>query len=190
MKKELFIFLCLLLSVFSMQAQPPQGSGGRGMGDRQGPPPSGIGQRGESGRETTELRLDSFPEIPAITFEQRVDIGIILSKEQKDVLKLFEKKRELLDNEHQTTEMSETEHAKTQQKIAKIDGKIAKRKEKSNKKIKKLLSEEQYQIFLQKRHEFRFSNQRPPMSPQQRGSMNGREGMPPAGGGQRPDFRR
>ncbi|MDR1719461.1 MAG: hypothetical protein LBR67_04980 [Dysgonamonadaceae bacterium] len=57
MKKELFI-LCLLLSVFSMQAQPPPGSGGRGIGDRQGPPPSGIGQRGESGKENTELRLD------------------------------------------------------------------------------------------------------------------------------------
>jgi hypothetical protein len=163
MMKNLICIFCLLFAGISLQAQPPMdGRGGRGMGggNRQGPPP-GMGQRGGQNRGNTEFRLDSFPEIRQITLEQRVDIGIVLAKEQKDVFKLFEKKRKLMDKERQTAEMSEKDRAKIQKNLAKIDEKIAKRKEKSNKKIKKILSEEQYQKFLEKRNDFKFS----PVSP-------------------------
>ncbi|MDR1516956.1 MAG: hypothetical protein LBS52_02460 [Dysgonamonadaceae bacterium] len=160
--------------------------GGRGMGggNRQGPP-SGMGQRGGQSRGNVEFRLDSFPEIRQITLEQRADIGIILAKEQKSIFKLFEKKRELMDKEPQTAEMSEKDRAKMQENLAKIDEKIAKRKEKSNKKIKKILSAEQYQIFLEKRNDFRFTPVPPEgFNPQEGdGEFRGRQGGRPQGGG-------
>jgi hypothetical protein len=154
---------------------------GRG-GNRQGPP-SGMANRGEmSGQE--QLRLDSFPSIPDISLEQRADIGIILSKEQKDIVKQIRKKQEWMEKDRQSPEKIEKEKEKIHKKVAQIDDKIGKRIEKSNKKIRKILSDEQYQVFLEKRNQFRFS----------RSSVPGNR--PPEGGsrerprGENPGFRR
>jgi hypothetical protein len=123
-----------------------------GGGNRQGPPP-GMGQRGET-RGEEKLRLDSFPEIPAITLEQRAKIGLVLAKEQKDIVKQVQKKHELMEKDRQSPDSNEKD--KMQKAIAKIDNKIQNRIEKSNKKIKKILSDEQYRVFLEKRNDFRF----------------------------------
>jgi hypothetical protein len=177
------LILCLVSASICLQAQPPQGNRRMGGGARQGPPP-GTEQRGEARGGAEQFRLDSFPPIPGITLAQRVDIGTVLTKEQKDIVKHLRKKRELMENDRQSPGRSEKEKEKTQKDMAGIDGKIRKRIEKSNQKIRKILSEEQYRIFVEKRNDFRFT--RVPASgfrPPGEGSFRQRPG------GGNPEFR-
>jgi hypothetical protein len=81
-------------------------------------------------------------------------------------MKQMDKRRKI---EEQIVE-SPTE--KQQQKLHKIDLKLQSIKEKTNKKVAKVLSAEQFQVFLKKRTEFRFRPQ---------------GGQPPRGDGQRPE---
>jgi hypothetical protein len=150
------LLLLLISASLSLSAQPPQGGRGMGGGNRQGPPPAGMRQRGEAGNGVEELRLDSFPPIPDITLKQRADIGNILVKEQKEVFKLHQKKRELMEEERQSSVNSEKDREKRRKALAKIDAKIEKCIDKSNRKIRKILSDEQYRVFLEKRNDFRF----------------------------------
>ncbi|MDR0757901.1 MAG: hypothetical protein LBF85_08655 [Tannerella sp.] len=157
-----YLILCLALTSICLQAQPPQGRGARmGGGNRQGPPP-GMGQRGETGKAEEQFRLDSFPEIPGITLAQRADIGIVLTGEQKDIFKYVREKHKLMDKDRQSPGRSEKEKEKTQKNIAAIDGKIRKRIGKSDRKIRKILSDEQYRVFLEKRKDFLFVRVNPP----------------------------
>jgi hypothetical protein len=192
MKKLLIFAMATFLGV-SIYAQMPQGGGfggrgGFGGGERRGGmrPPEGRDFNGQD----EELDLEHFPEIPHLTPEQKEHVVTVLHDEQKAIRKLESQKRELFKNEREGAKPDEKTMEKNRKKVAKIDAKIQKQIEKSNKKVAKKLSAEQYQVFLQKRHEFRFGNRRPPMSPHHRGEHDGRESMPPAGGGQRPDFRR
>jgi hypothetical protein len=162
---KLFLILFLIFTSLCLQAQPPQGGNrGMGRGNRQGSP-SGMRQRGElrgEARGGEQLRLDSFPEIPDITIEQRADVGIILVKEQQEIFKQVQKKRELMEKDKQSPDRSEKEKAKMQKNLADVDGKIQKQIEKSNEKIRKILSDKQYQVFLEKRNDFRFNRITPP----------------------------
>ena len=168
----------------------PQGGGGfggGGGGHRGGPPPGGMDFNRQQAEET--LILEFFPEIPNITMEQRIEVGIIMGDEQKRIRKFESQKQELMEKEGEE-DPDEKEIEKNRTKIRKIDGKIQKQIEKSNKKIKKKLSDEQYQVFLERRNDFRFSVQKPPMIPEGRSI--------PGGGGReemlqpnrRPDFQR
>jgi hypothetical protein len=157
---------------------------GTGRGNRQGQPPSGMGQRGEAGGEE-QLILESFPEIPDITLKQRTDIGNILAKEQKDIFMQVRKKRELMEKDGQSPDRSEKEKDKMQKDIARIDGKIEKQIGKSNKKIRRILSDEQYQVFLEKRNDFKFKRLPPSgfRPPEERGGER-------PGRGENREFRR
>jgi hypothetical protein len=161
MMNRWYLILCLVSASICLQAQPPQGNRRMGGGNRQGPPP-GMGQRGGAGREVEQFRLDSFPPIPDITLAQRADIGFVLTKEQEDISKHLQKKRELMEKDRQSPGRSEKKKEKTRKKISGIDGKILKRIEKSNKKIRKILSDGQYRIFVEKRNDFRFTREAVP----------------------------
>jgi hypothetical protein len=188
--RKIFILLTAAALGANVYAQGGFG-GGRfggpgGGGQRGGSPPEGRGNFNPDKIKETPA-LDSFPEIPNLTLEQRMDIGNILTDEHKAVRKLESQKHELFRKERETAEPDQTAMEKNRKKIAKIDGKIQKRIDKSNKKVAKKLSAEQYRVFLEKRQDFRFGNGRPPMTPGERGGTpNGREGMPPRG--QRPGF--
>lgn len=188
--KRIIIILLTTFSVAGTYAQMPQGGGGfggRGGGQRGGTPPGGRDFNRQQAEET--LILEFFPEIPHITLEQKMEIGIIMGDEQKRIRKFESQKRELIEKEREANS-DEKEIEKNRTKIREIDGKIQKQIEKSNKKIKKKLSDEPYQVFLEKRNEFRFSLQKPPMIPDGRSipGGGGREGMPQPG--RRPDFQR
>lgn len=154
--KKIMIFAITTLSIIVLNAQPPQGGMGGGRPD--GPPRGGqMGQRPSSNIEE-KLILEVFPEIPNLTLEQREKVGSIITKEMKDVSKQLDKKRQLMPKRDEV--ISEQDMEKQRQKIEKVDKKIADVKEKSNKKIKKELTDEQYQIFLEKREEFKFKQHR------------------------------
>lgn len=92
-----------------------------------------------------------------MTLEQRLNIGKALAKEQEDIYKWHQKKRELTQKDLQLPVGNGKDREKNQKERTKIDAAITKRIEKSNKKIQKILSEEQYRIFLEKRNDFRFN---------------------------------
>jgi hypothetical protein len=190
--KKVIIFLALIISA-NIYAQMPQGGGGRGGqggfggpggGRRGGPPSEGRGEFNRFNADETPV-LEFFPEIPNLTLEQRMDVGNILIDEQKSIRKNESQKHELMKKERDATDWDEKKIEKNRKKIADIDKKNGTVIEKSNKKIKKKLSDEQYQAFLEKRNEFRFKSQQPPRRPEGREGGN-REGMPRPEG--RPEF--
>ena len=166
-----YLILCLIFSNIYLQAQPPQGYRGMGRGNRPGMSPD-MKNRGEIRNGEEELMLDSFPTIPNITLEQRVDIGIIMTNEQKDISKQIEKKRKWVEKFDTASNTSDKE--KAQKNIDKIDKKIGKRIEKSNKKIRKILSDEQYAIFLEKRNQFKFNRRFHPANHRPEGGLGER----------------
>lgn len=157
MKKVLFITCSVLLTV-GIYAQPPGGMGGRGSGGQRGGPPRGEMPNRPASSED-KLILEHFPEIPDLTLEQREKVGSILSKEREDIEKQFKKKRTI--EKEITPDISDKDLKKKQQKLEKIDKKVQDIREKSNKKIKRELSEEQYRVFIEKREEFKFRRHRP-----------------------------
>ncbi len=167
MKKVLIITIGVLM-VVGIYAQPPGGGGmGPGGGGPGGPPPGG-GMPNRSSSSENNLVLERFPEIPDLTLKQREKMGNILTKEHKDIEKQIEKKHDV--EKGFAPNLSENDFKKQKQKIDEIDGKIRDIRSKSNNKIKKELSEDQYIAFLEKREEFRF--RRPPQQQGMRPRQN------------------
>jgi hypothetical protein len=184
--KKLHFILCVLFISTGLYSQSPQGGrGGQGgfggSGRRQGMPPDGRMNRSSEKRFT----LESFPEIPGLTLEQRMEIGIVLGDERKDMEKLTREKQELMMEEQKNSGWDAKKIEKNNKKKIKIDQKIRKRIVKSDKKIKKKLSGEQYAVFLEKRGEIKFRMDTPPPARPERDGMEGnpdfRNGNPPPG---------
>ena len=168
------LILCLIFSNIYLQAQPPQGNRGMDRGGRPGMPPQGMDNRSEMRNGEGQLMLDSFPSIPDVTLEQRADIGMIMMNEHKDISKQMEKKRKEMKKFDTSSGTSDKE--KIQKKIDKIDKKIEKRIEKSNEKIRKILSDEQYAIFIEKRKQIKFKRHFPPSHHRPEGGFRERPG--------------
>jgi len=191
MKKLFILLLTTFVAIGTYAQMPPTGGGGgfgggRGGGGFGGGRPGGgppSGDRGNFNPQTMNETpvLEYFPEIPNLTLKQRADVGTILTNEQKTLRRLESQKRELIGNAREETELTAKQLEKNRQKLAKIDSKIQKRIDKSNLKIAKKLSADQYQVFLAKRHEFRFGNGRPMMQqpPEGRGAPRNNSGMGP-----------
>lgn len=132
-----------------------------GAGNQGGPPPNRqMGQRPPQrpdNMSSDQLVLEKFPEIPNITLEQRQKIGSILTDEHKNITKQFEKKRDI-EIKSSKSNMTPNEFEKQRKKLDKIDKKISDIQTKSNKKVRKILSDEQYKAFIEKRNSFKFKN--------------------------------
>ncbi len=166
MKKILIITAGILITI-GMYAQPPGGGsfGGRGPG---GPPPGGEMPNYFSPPED-KIILEHFPEIPNLALKQREKVGDILFSEHKDIEKQIEKKHKIERSIHPN--LSSKDMEKKRENIRKIDNKIQNIRDKSNNKVKKELSEDQYLVFLEKRKEFKFRRQ-----PQQKKMFPGNSG--------------
>jgi len=209
MKKLFTVFALSMITVLSLQAQPPMGGGGMGGGrggfggggGRMGGGPPGGGQFNPRDIEETVL-IDSFPAIPDLTSKQKEAVEKVMIDEQKAIRKLNAQKRELFrpkqsqnrsemdvsqmfggmnrepfDPEKEAAAMDPQKLEKIRQKEAKIDAKIQKKIDKSNKKLSKKLSDGQYQVFLAKRGDFKYSVQRvPPMRSAGQGGRGASEG--------------
>jgi len=167
MKRFLVIISVIFISM-GIYAQPP-GGGERGRGGR--PPGDRMGQRPSFSNEDKPI-LEHFPEIPDLTLQQREKVGTILTNERKDINKQMEKRRDI--DKKRNPKVTEKELDKQRKEIDKIDKKIQDIKSKSDKKIKKVLSDDQYLVFIEKREEFKFKQrqQRPPRNKERRMDEN------------------
>lgn len=154
MKKILFAIFTII-SINSL-AQSPMGGG---MGGNR--PPMGGG-RGE-GRPPMQQRSgnqDDFmimgmPDIPALTLEQREKLSKTISDERKDISKLMKEKNDYK-RESDNPGIAGKERRKLLEKVDKTDEKIKKKEEKYDKQYRKILSEEQYNIFSEKKKDIEF----------------------------------
>lgn len=175
--KRLYFFAVIFLAIsLSGIAQPPSG-GGRpgGMGGPGGHP----GMRNEQGGGNSgQFWVMKVPDIPGMTQDQRRKLVDALSKEQEEVSKLMESKKELDLKEMRYAGLSQKDKEKQMKKIAKLDAKIEKTRLKYDKKYRKILTEEQYNIFIDKKKDVEF-----------RGQGRPKNRFPDSSNGERPDRR-
>jgi len=107
-----------------------------------------------------KIILEHFPDIPGLTLQQREKIGSLLTKEREDIENQMNKKRDLEIDLKKKENPTDKEIKKNREKADKIDKKILDIREKTNKKAEKVLSKDQYLVFIDKRQDFKFKQQR------------------------------
>lgn len=147
--RKLILAIATLAVCINLAAQPPMG-GGRPGGE--GRPPRG--ESSQRGGDSNQIGITKLPEIEGLTEKQREKLVKALTDERKAVMKLERQKRNLMMPKDASGEPNDDE--KTMKKVHKIDGKIDKERTKSEKKIRSILTPEQYAIFDEKRGEVEF----------------------------------
>lgn len=183
MKRIVFIITLAIVSI-SMAAQQPQGGGGRGgnRGSRDGQRPPMRGQMENQRIDTTdEYWIMNFPEIPGLTQDNKRKIIDLLAKEKKEIDKLIREKMDLEDQMFNAVNPSEKEVSKLSKKIDKVESNIRKKGDSYDKKYKKILNNEQFILFKEKKRDIKFKKPRDsrqrPMDP----NKEGRQGDMPEG---------
>ena len=116
-------------------------------------------------RDTTDynrysIKINSIAEMPGISLRQRLDLSPALSKEQEKIDVQIQKKELLYVKEKKYAE-NEKKKNKIHNQKEKIDNKILKYIDKTNKKVKRKFTDEQYQIFIDNRAELLKRNDLP-----------------------------
>lgn len=161
--KQLFIWVIAGLSVCTSLSA--QGYGGRYGGGRGG---YGGGYRGNRGENSGEMRarqavssndysqvyITDFPEITGLTLKQNLDLSTAITDEHRNIMKLNDQKQELqVKVDHADSQKQADKNTK---KIAKLDDKIQKASLKADKKIRAILSEDQYTEYINKKDLIKF----------------------------------
>jgi len=162
--KTIFIWMMVGLSVCMNMAAQGYGGRGGGYGGRGG---GYRGNRGNSGamrnqsqslgKDYSQICITDFPKISGLTLNQELDLTKAITNERKSLLKLSDQKQEL---------QVKIEHAKNQKdidkntkKATKLDAKIQETSLKADKKIQSILTNEQYQEFMEKKDQIKFGMQ-------------------------------
>ena len=162
--KTFFIWMIAGLSVcLSISAQGYGGRGGFG-GGRGGYGGGGYrGNRGNSGmrnqtqslsKDYSQLSITNFPEITGLTLKQNLDLSTTVTDEQRNILKLTDQKQELqvkIDHANNQKDID-----KNKKKMAKLDDKLQQVSQKADKKIRAILTNEQYKEFMEKKDQIKF----------------------------------
>lgn len=147
----------ILLSIgISLAAQPPIGGGGsrpQGGPGRGRPPMQSMNQQNDN------FIITNIPDIPNLTLDQREKLSKEISNEKRDISKLMAERMKQ-DREAQNPGLASKDRVKMIEKVEKIDAKISKQEEKYDKKYRKILSDDQYLFFKEKKNEIRFNDQR------------------------------
>ena len=182
--KKILLATSFFLICISVAAQMSMGGGGRPQGGPGGGRPPM--QRGNMNAEGQDFMLMSMPDIPGLSLEQREKLSKAISDERKDMSKLMDEKRELKMKSDEPG-LSEKKRQKLMDKMMKADNKMKKNEEKYDKKYRTILTQEQYQVFIDKKKEIEFKGfgkpngqQRPPRRPD--------NGERPDNNGERPDM--
>lgn len=155
--KQALLAIILIISI-GMAAQPPQG--GRGMGGNRGGGPPMRGQMNGDKQSNEGFWVMHLPEISDLTQDQRRKLIENLSKEQENISKLVQEKKELEAEMNKATDPSKKDMDKWLKKIGKIDDKIIQTGNDYEKKYRKILTVEQYMVFREKKKEIQFKRPR------------------------------
>jgi len=164
--KTFFIWLMVGLTVsMNLTAQRGGGGGGRGGAGGGGGAPMGGnipgGMRGQQApsRDYEQVQITDFPEIMGLTVNQKLNLFKIVKDEYKNILKLTDQKQELQRTSANAKNQKEID--KNTKALEKLDGNAKKVSETADKKIRKIISNDQYREFTEKRELVKFKD--PPL---------------------------
>ena len=156
--KTFFIWtIAVLCACMNLSAQRGGGGGGRGGA-------GGGGNRefgGGGGQQTMSINYDqiqitNFPEIEGLNVNQKLKLFSLVKDEHKNFLKLMDEKRILQREIDRATKQKDIDkHTKS---MAKVDEKVQKASQNSDKKIKSTLTNDQYKEFTEKKDQIKFSD--------------------------------
>jgi len=161
--KTFCIWMIAGLSVCS--SLTAQGYGGRygggrgrggygGNGRRYGGNPEMRTQPQSNMKDYSQIGITDFPEITGLTLKQRLDLSTAVTDEQKNILKLNDRKQELqVKIDHAGSQKDVDKYKK---KMAKLDAKIQEVSQKTDKKIQAMLTNDQYREFTAKKSQIKF----------------------------------
>ncbi len=173
--KKILLAIATISVCLNFAAQPPMGGGRPGGGGR---PPRG--EFSQQSRDNSQIGITKLPEIEGLTDKQREKLVKALTDERKAVMKLEAQKHELMKPEDGSNKPNDDE--KIIGKVHKIDEKINKERTKYDKKIRSVLSVEQYAIFKEKYNQIEFKGmekRRIRPTDEERHSRSDRQGTPP-----------
>jgi len=164
--KKLFIWMIAGLCICtSLSAQRGGGRSGGNRGDFGGDRGNTATSRNQSQiitRDYDQVRITDFPEIAGLTYKQNLNLFKIVKDEQKNILKLTDQKQMLQNNINQAKNQKEID--KNTKSMAQLDEKVQKASLAADKKIKGVLTNDQYTEFISKKELIKFS-----VPPPQRG---------------------
>ena len=158
--KTFFIWMiAVLCACTNLSAQRGGGRGGAGGGNRG--PGGGAGQPQSVSMNYDQIQITDFPEIEGLNVNQKLKLFSLVKDEHKNFLKLMDEKRTLQrDIDRATKQKDIDKHTKN---MAKLDEKVQKASQNSDKKIKSALTNDQYREFTAKKDQIKFSE---PPTPQ------------------------
>ena len=160
--KTVFIWMIAGLSVCSsIVAQGYGRYGGRGGygggygGNRYGGNPGETRRPSQSNKiDYNQIYITYFPEITGLTLKQNLDLSAVVTDEYKNILKLTDQKQVVQAKIDQAHSQKETD--KNIKKRVKLDDKIQKVTTKADKKIRAILTNDQYNEFMEKKDLIKF----------------------------------
>ena len=159
--KTFFVWMIAGLCVCtSLSAQRGGGRGGAGGGggnrDFGG---GGMGQSQTISRDYDQVQIADFPEIEGLNVNQKLKLFSLVKDEHKNILRLTDEKQALQRSVDRATKQKDID--KGTKDMAKLDTKIQKVSQDSDKKIKSTLDNNQYREFVEKKDQIKFTD--PPM---------------------------
>lgn len=130
---------------------------------RGGKPPMGEHQPKGASDNNDDI-IYNIPQIPNASLEQRLQLSEILTKEHEKVSAQIQK-RVILEQEMEKTIETDKDPKKTEkgkEKIAKINQAIQKIENENDAKIRKILTDEQYQFFIENKKDIKFGKRPKP----------------------------
>jgi len=156
-------FIWIMAAVCICTNVTAQGYGGRYGGGGRG----GFGGGGRSGRyggqriqsqsvrkDYSQIRIIDFPKITGLTLDQELSVSTAITNEQKDILKITDQKQEMQVKIDRAGSQKDIE--KYTKKMAKLDDKMQKASLKADNKIRLILTNEQYQEYIEKKGQIKF----------------------------------
>jgi len=163
--KTFFIWMIAGLSIcltVNEQGYGGRYGGGRGgyggggyRGNRYGGNPGDMRARTQiANNDYSQVCITDFPQITGLTLKQNLDLSTVVTDEHRNILKLTDQKQELqVKIDHAG---SPKEKDKNMKKMAKLDDKIQKVSLKATQKIRAILTNEQYNEFMEKKDQIKF----------------------------------
>ena len=156
--KSFFIWLIVVLSVgMNMSAQGGgsiAGQGGHIVSSRVVSVDT-IYKTQSPGKDYSQIRIIDFPEISGLTVKQNLNLFKIVKDEHQEILMLTDQKQELQNKIEQAKKQKDID--KDTKTIAKFDNNAKKASIAADKKIRKILTNDQYNEFIEKRDLIKFS---------------------------------
>ena len=148
--------LCVCINLSAQGGRRGGSGGGGGNRDFGGTPRVERSQSPAMSRDYDQIQISEFPEITGLEVDKKLKLFSIVKEEHKNILKLMDQKQELQAINNRTDKQKEID--RNLKNISKLDEKITKESQNADKKIKAVLTNDQYKEFVEKKDQIKFND--------------------------------